>query len=601
MSTKAKGKSKNILSNIQIKIVGIMGATALVIYFVYMIIATQSIKVYKISSRIMYTNALQAVIADKYFLWSNPSLKNEETITHLEERFKTLIDQGILYRYITDARAQSIDPDASRRFNLIYHLALKASQTDDVPTLTIIYESAYRGDRISDLVSMVEEVNKTVMSDQIMIMTLIISMLIAFITLQVTAIRITNIARVSRNLLKENEIIDISQRVHYQASDEMGFIARNLNLFFEKLERAISGANIAMRKALYQSTQLFRSSQGWLQETQEMGRSIDVISGQMNHQINSVNQAASALEEMERTLDIIFSNISRQSAAMTESAATLEEMGRQVESVAKISDDTASFATKLTEIADKGSQAVDASVISIRDVAEYSSQIIKLLKLITGIAKQTNLLAMNASIEAAHAGESGRGFAIVAEEIRRLSETTNKNAKEIGTVVDTMVDKIENSVAQAQLAGEELQQVNIYAKNVADRTSELNNMMQEQNTATHEMLSAIEGLVTLAQEIKLSMEEQQQGLREYSGSMVRLKENFGETKQTLDEHMMSVQKLLQILRDAGIRINIEKESMTEILQFLDGFNFEESSRANIAQIAKDQETLFLKKRSEENI
>ncbi|MGL4387993.1 MAG: methyl-accepting chemotaxis protein [Brevinema sp.] len=600
MSTKEK--SINFMNSVQVRVIGIMGITALILYIVYIILSTQSTSASKIIVRQFYSSELKIMIADKFFLWTNPSLQNKESIDQIEERFELLLEQGTMYNFITSGQEKIFHIESLKQFNLLYHLAIKASQTTDPEELRKIYINSTQypsWDIYNDtLLSIATETAKTFISDQIMTLTIIISILIAFIILQVTAIRINNIAKVSGNLMSDDNLLDISQRIYFKSNDEMGVIATNFNSFFEQLEKSVSEANIAMRKALYQSTQLFRSSQGWLMETQEMGHSIDTISGQMNHQITSVNQAASALEEMERTLDIIFSNISRQSAAMTQSAATLEEMGRQVESVAKISDDTAIFATKLTEIADKGTQAVDASIISIRDVAEYSSQIIKLLKLITGIAKQTNLLAMNASIEAAHAGESGRGFAIVAEEIRRLSETTNKNAKEIGTVVDTMVDKIENSVAQAQLAGEELHQVNIYSENVADRTTQLNNMMQEQNTATHEMLSTIEGLVNLAQEIKLSMEEQQQGLREYSNTMVKLKENFNETNNTLDNHMSSVQKLLGILRDAGVRIHIEKESMKEIMIFLDGFHFQEHSQVNIEQIAKDQETLFLQKRSE---
>ncbi|MGL4562931.1 MAG: methyl-accepting chemotaxis protein [Brevinema sp.] len=601
MSTKEK--FINMISSVQFKVISIMGVTGIILYIVYSILSSQNTYTSKLTARQLYTTELKILIADKFFLWNNPELQTKEAIDHMEERFELMLDQGTIYYFIMADQEKLFPLEILKQFNLLYHLAIKASQTKNPEELRKIYISSTKypsWDVYNDtLESISKEITKSIVSHQIMILTLIISMLIAFIILQVTAIRITHIGKVANNLLTDESMLDISQRIRFKAFDEMGHIANSFNRFFEKLETSVSDVNVATRKALYQSTQLFRSSQGWLQETEEMGYSIDTISGQMNHQITSVNQAASALEEMERTLDIIFSNISRQSAAMTESAATLEEMSRQVESVAKISDDTAMFATKLTEIANKGTQAVEASVVSIRDVAEYSSQIIKLLKLITGIAKQTNLLAMNASIEAAHAGESGRGFAIVAEEIRRLSETTNKNAKEIGTVVDTMVDKIENSVAQAQLAGEELHQVNIYSENVADRTTQLNNMMQEQNTATHEMLATIEGLVNLAQEIKFSMEEQQLGLKEYSNTMVKLKENFNETKNTLDNHMMSVQKLLQILRDAGTRIRIKKESMKDIVIFLDSFNSENVLQIDMEQIAKDQEALFLKKREEE--
>lgn len=601
MSTKEK--FMNIISSVQFRVVTIIGIVAIILYSVYSFLSVNNSRTNRRITRQFYSSELKLLIADKFFYTSHPELKTKEIERHLDDRFQLFLDQGPIYFYITSEQQKFYNVETLKHFNLLYHLSVKAYEADDLPTLSKIYQESLKYPTWNEYITTADKITKDVaqliLDDQVMVLSLVISMLIAFIILQIIAIRITHIDKITNKILFDKDRLDISQRIRFKSKDQLGKIANNLNYFFDFMEKAIAKANIAFQKISYQSNIMYNSSENWIIQTQEMRYSIDTISSQMNHQITSVNQAASALEEMERTLDIIFSNISRQSAAMTQSAATLEEMGRQVESVAKISDDTAIFATKLTEIAEKGNQAVDASVVSIRDVAEYSSQIIKLLKLITGIAKQTNLLAMNASIEAAHAGESGRGFAIVAEEIRRLSETTNKNAKEIGTVVDTMVDKIENSVAQAQLAGVELHQVNVYSGNVADRIAQLNNMMQEQNTATHEMISTIEGLVNLAQEIKFSMEEQQLGLREYSSTMVRLKENFNETKSTLDNHMNSVENMIQALRNAGIRISIKKETLKNINTFLEYFILNPEFEVNIEDIQKEQELLFEQKRTED--
>ncbi|MGL5956923.1 MAG: methyl-accepting chemotaxis protein, partial [Brevinema sp.] len=196
--------------------------------------------------------------------------------------------------------------------------------------------------------------------------------------------------------------------------------------------------------------------------------------------------------------------------------------------------------------------------------------------------------------------EAGRGFAIVAEEIRRLSETTNKNAKEIRTVVDTMVEKIGNSVEQARIAGEDLQQINSYSENVAERIAQLNNMMQQQNVATHEMISTVEGLVNLAQEIKISMEEQQQGLHDYSNTIKDLKDNFNEVKSTLDGHMSSVSNLLVILTDMGIRIQIQKRIMDSIGEILQLYKVNTDQQVSDEYIKESQDQLFLEEQKKIN-
>ncbi len=409
--------------------------------------------------------------------------------------------------------------------------------------------------------------------------------------------RIGDVTNTAKRLLNDDNSFQLTERMQFEAHNETIYLRDNMNVFLKTMEDGTVQLLNNARGLVYQITQMFAAAKGWTLETQVMRHSTERISRQMSEQILSVNQSSATLEEMERTLDIIFNNISRQSAAMTEAATTLEEMGRQVDGVAKIASDTAQLATQLTEVANKGNEAVDASVVSIRDVAEYSSQILKLLQLISGIAKQTNLLAMNASIEAAHAGEAGRGFAIVAEEIRRLSETTNKNAKEIRTVVDTMVEKIGNSVEQARIAGEDLQQINTYSENVAERIAQLNNMMQQQNIATHEMITTIEGLVNLAQEIKISMEEQQQGLHDYSNTIKDLKENFGEVKSTLDGHMASVSSLLVILTDMGIRIGIQKQIMDAVGLSMQIYKVDENLLTDEVHVKESQDKLFLEEKN----
>jgi len=604
MATTSKNFIKIIFSSVRLQVVAIMVFIAIAIYSVFLLLAMRSDQTQRVVTRLFYIADLKAVIADQYFASLPQNINNQEFRASIDDRFKRKLDKGTVFKYST-AYKDKLGRTASQELEELYILGLKSQRAEGkTEVLEAIYQESLEYPRyqtyVKSLKVMVSGIKNIPINKQIVLFTLIGSLLLGFIALQVTAVRIGKIASMAKKLILDNDTLDISQRIDFVSTDETGDVARTMNTFLERLEQFVSSANISMRKILYQTGKMFQASEGWKLETQVMRHSTDRISKQMNYQISGVNQAAAALEEMERTLDMIFNNISRQSAAMTESAATLEEMGRQVEGVANISSDTAGLATKLTEVANKGNQAVDASIISIRDVAEYSTQIIKLLKLITGIAKQTNLLAMNASIEAAHAGEAGRGFAIVAEEIRRLSETTNKNAKEIRTVVDTMVEKIENSVSQAQMAGEDLHQINSYAGDVEERIAQLNNMMQEQNTATHEMIVTIEGLVNLAQEIKLSMEEQQHGLHEYSNTIGTLKENFGETKSILDGHMSSVENLLLILTEAGIRINIKKKIMDQVLNFLEGFKFREELTLPEEVLEREQQELFLENKQSIN-
>ncbi|MGL4367288.1 MAG: methyl-accepting chemotaxis protein [Brevinemataceae bacterium] len=582
-----------MISNIKVRITVLVLLASVTIFTVFLVLFDSNKNLLIVVSRQYYASQLKLLISDLYIdsQSQNPMTTDRE---EMNARFTNLTQNNIS----TLVRKAYSDEDmtAVEQLNILEELVNLAFNAEgNSQELMLIYNRSLQYPTYPVTQHSTQLLSKTIarlaINSQIFLFTLVSVMLLLFIFFQLVAVSISKIQKATHVLLVD-DILDISQRISLYSHDETGLIAENINTLLNFLETTVASSNLAIRKIIYQTGQMFKSSEIWKLEVQIMQQSTDRISKQIHYQITSVNQAAAALEQMERTLDIIFSNISRQSAAMTESAATLEEMGRQMEGVAKISSETVGLAGKLTQVANKGNQAVDASIISIRDVSEYSTQIIKLLKLITDIAKQTNLLAMNASIEAAHAGEAGRGFAIVAEEIRRLSETTNKNAKEIRTVVDTMVEKIENSVSQAQIAGEDLHQINIYAGNVEERIAQLNTMMQEQNTATHEMILTIEGLVNLAQEIKISMEEQQVGLHEYSNTIGVLRQNFSDTKSTLDGHMSSVDNLLSMLMDVTIRVQIKRELMDDILAFLEKFKFKESLLVSDKVVELEQNQIF---------
>ena len=586
---------KNLFYSLRTRIFLLMLFTGTVIYIIFLGVSIKNADQLRNVSRQFYLNELKVLISTEYMSsWEPLSAENQKM---QEYKYDLLVSGGPVYDYITSSTSKA-GKIAVEEFKTVFKLA-EASRVNkgNAEALKEIYLKSIKyptlGSYDRTIAVLIGSVTQQKSSNMMVIGFLFILLTMIYIFLQIIVRRIGMVTHMAKKLINEDRSLQLDGRLNFKANDETRFIVTNLNIFMDTLENYTVQLTNSARGVLYQISQMFEASKSWTLETQVMRHSTERISRQMTEQINSLNQAAAVLEEMERTLDAIFNTISRQSAAMTQSAATLEEMGRQVEGVAKISSDTAGLATKLTEVANKGHEAVDASIVSIKDVAEYSSQILKLLQLISGIAKQTSLLAMNASIEAAHAGEAGRGFAIVAEEIRRLSETTNKNAKEIRTVVDTMVDKIDNSVEQARIAGEDLVQINTYAENVADRIDQLNNMMQQQNTATHEMITTIEGLVTLAQEIKLSMEEQQFALHEYSKTIDDLQDNFGEVKSTLDGHMSSVSNLLVILTDMGLRITIQRDSMNQVGEFMQVYRIDPSLEVTDSYIKETQDALFL--------
>lgn len=388
----------------------------------------------------------------------------------------------------------------------------------------------------------------------------IILILIVFslIILRSINVPMRNLMNALPNLLhREGEKINLSQKIEIKANDELGKISGMVNNLMLQLNTDFGRIFHVLTKLNASKVDLETATNAEAKEAESISASIGMISNNVEQQTSGVEEVSSTLEEMKRNLDNIAISIERQSSAVEESASTIEEMGRNNENIAKVSLQTRDISNNLSQVALKGGEAVQESVASILDASEYSRQILKLLKLITDIAKQTNLLAMNASIEAAHAGEAGKGFAIVADEIRRLSETTNKNAKEIGDVVATIVEKIDRSAELSKGAGEGLVNIENYAKQSENTIKQLNLMIEEQSTSIRDILQATESIVSVTEEVKIAMFEQKTGVDEFSVTMNSLKDLFLESKASIDSHLDSLGKLIGFIEqtDGIVREN----------------------------------------------
>lgn len=398
--------------------------------------------------------------------------------------------------------------------------------------------------------------------------TLVSSLVVMYIFVNFILKAMNEVLHKLQDISNLNRKADLSERLSIHTEDEIGKIAHGVNDLMGKLNHDmlnVKNTGVQLNTSSLRLEQII---------TEDVNQNIKLISENADHVLQSVEestasteQANATIEEIVRSITSVNSNIDRQVAAVEESASAMEEMSRNIESVAVTANETKDISLSLNEIADEGGLAVKEASESVRQVSEYSIQIMEMLKLITGIANQTNLLAMNASIEAAHAGEAGKGFAIVADEIRRLSETTNKNAGEIEDVVKNIIERIESSVRLSDKAGEALTRI-VNASNLAtDKISALNTTMEEQNYTAKEILNSIQEIVHITEEIKFSMEEQSRGIDEFGNMISSLRDGAQLNKSSMQSHMQSLDQLIHSINDVH-DISRETRSLSEDLDEL---------------------------------
>ncbi len=248
-----------------------------------------------------------------------------------------------------------------------------------------------------------------------------------------------------------------------------------------------------------------------------------------------VVQGASAMEEILAAIESLVSRIGRQNTIVEESAAAIEEMSASIQSVAEVAKTKRAASENLAELTVTGSSRVQQTEAVIDDVAQQVGSVKAMITVINKVAARTNMLAMNAAIEAAHAGQYGRGFAVVADEIRSLAESTAKNASTISKTLQDLVTRMEEARTVSRETGEAFQSIEDGAHSVSQAFGEISASTEELFIGTREVVKATEALSQISREIQGSSEEMRLGASEVTQVITSAKDAAGETRDSMEK------------------------------------------------------------------
>ncbi|MCL2232557.1 MAG: PAS domain-containing methyl-accepting chemotaxis protein [Treponema sp.] len=207
-------------------------------------------------------------------------------------------------------------------------------------------------------------------------------------------------------------------------------------------------------------------------------------------------------QNIQTMMEQLNGNVSEQAAAVTESAAAIEEMVANIQSVTSVLTKNADQVQELQSASEVGNNGINEVVADIRGIAAESESLLEINSVMANIANQTNLLSMNAAIEAAHAGEAGRGFAVVADEIRKLAESSSKQSKTISSVLKTIKASIDKITKSAENVLNRFDTIDGGIKTVAEQERGVLNAMEEQKQGSEQVLQAIGQVSDITQRVK---------------------------------------------------------------------------------------------------
>jgi methyl-accepting chemotaxis protein len=264
------------------------------------------------------------------------------------------------------------------------------------------------------------------------------------------------------------------------------------------------------------------------QTTSALNRLLDKLQGNLKSIAAGAQSVASAANQMSTTSAQVATASHQQSEAASGMAATVQEMTVSINHVADRAQEANRISSESGRLASAGEKVIGQTAIDIQDIAlivneaaellhgleKHSQQVSNVVAVIREVAEQTNLLALNAAIEAARAGEQGRGFAVVADEVRKLAERTSASTREITGTIDAMrssagnavtsmqgvVRQVSLGVGRAQEANESIRQIGAGSRHAVGMVEEITEAIREQGTATNTIATQVERIAQMSEQ-----------------------------------------------------------------------------------------------------
>lgn len=294
----------------------------------------------------------------------------------------------------------------------------------------------------------------------------------------------------------------LSRRVDIIQFDKYGRLAVAINHLIEMLQKQLLDVSRSSRETAESAENLARMSVEAQNAARLLETSTKEIEAQTARQKSTADDTDRTLVGLVSGIEAVSAHVSTQAGFVEESSAAVNEIAGSIDSVASMTSRSAEMSEQLQGIAETGEKKIVAAVATIADIAQSTERITDMIVSISKIAAQTNLLAMNAAIEAAHAGDAGQGFAVVAGEVRRLAEDSAVSAKSIGAIMKEIVAKIRVGDEQARGAKDAFAAVSNHIKSTADMVSSINNAMHEEREGIAQILSSMTALIDATSAIR---------------------------------------------------------------------------------------------------
>ena len=286
------------------------------------------------------------------------------------------------------------------------------------------------------------------------------------------------------------------------SKDDIAILGGDLNEFTRELSKSIEEIKRSSQNNLRMKDELSTAADDSQSSSEGIKDAVVTIRDGMVDLDERVAESGVAVTTVKTRTEELKGMLEEQTAMIEESTSSVTEMIASITNVSDITGRKKAATDELVKTAEKGGTRLEQTINVIKEITANVDDIHNTASLIQSVAAQTNLLAMNAAIEAAHAGKAGAGFSVVAEEIRKLAEASGVSSKRIGTVLKEVVANIEDAAASGDETKKAFSEINSEIVEVAGAFMEINHSMDELSAGGSQILSAMNSLQGFASGVK---------------------------------------------------------------------------------------------------
>ena len=359
---------------------------------------------------------------------------------------------------------------------------------------------------------------------------------------------------------------DLSPKAPVTSRDEIGDLSHRLADFSERLADSVRRIADAAEESRNARMELSSAAEQASSAAEEMQSNAGSIGNQIAVLDENITDSSSAISGITTEIGSTDKELENQSGLVAGATSAVTEMSASLTNVGRLADMSSRTTEELEEAARTGSGRLGETTETVSAIRDGIDGVQNITGIIQGIASRTNLLAMNAAIEAAHAGDAGRGFAVVADEIRKLAEASADNSKDITNLLAGMIDSIHTADESGQQTREAFVTLEEKVRDVRRASDEIAGSMKEIETGSREIQSVMENLSAVTERVGTSSASMRSSSGEVQNGMGRLwrvsKEvtsGVGEITAGLGEVNNSMGHLLNLSRRiTGISENLDQ-------------------------------------------